>query len=143
MLPRIIPVLVATIALLVTASVPALAQTSARDVGQKASETIEAIKNYTVEKKDEAVAHSKKVIADADGKIKDLEKQAAKQTGEAKAKSQALIKDLKAKRAKASQKASDLGKATKASWDKAKDGFAEAYRDLATAYDKALGEFKK
>lgn len=143
MLPRIIPVLVAIIALLVTSSVPALAQTSARDVGQKASETIEAIKNYTVEKKDEAVAHSKKVIADADGKIKDLEKQAAKQTGEAKAKSQAVIKDLKAKRTKASQKASELGKATKASWDKAKDGFAEAYRDLATAYDKALGEFKK
>ena len=51
--------------------------------------------------------------------------------------------DLKAKRAVASKKASDLGKATKASWDRAKEGFADAYRDLATAYEKAAAEFKK
>jgi hypothetical protein len=96
-----------------------------------------------VEKKDEAVAHAKKITADLDAKIKDLEAQAAKQTGELKAKSQAQIKDLKAKRAKASQKVAELSRATKASWDRAKEGFADAYRDLASAYDRAVAEFRK
>ena len=54
-----------------------------------------------------------------------------------------MITDLKAKRAKASGKLDDLGKASKASWDQAKKGFIDAYRDLATAYNRAAGEFKK
>ena len=142
MCPTIIPAIV-VIGLLATAAPHAPAQTTSKDVGQKASETGQAIRDYSVEKKDEAVAHAKKITADLEAKIKDLEAQAAKQTGELKAKSQAQIKDLKAKRAKASQKAADLGRATKASWEKAKEGFADAYRDLASAYDKAAAEFKK
>ena len=145
---QIIPAIVVTVGLLATPAPYAPGQTppprtTAGEVGQKASETGQAIRDYTVEKKDEAVAHAKQVTADLEAKIKDLEAQAAKQTGELKAKSQAQIKDLKAKRAKASQKAADLGRATKASWEKAKEGFADAYRDLASAYDKAAAEFKK
>ena len=140
---RIIPAAVVTIALLAASALPAPAQTTSKDVSQKASETGEAIKDYTIEKKNEAVAQAKKLTADLDTKIKDLEAEASKQTGEAKAKAQAQLRDLKAKRAAASRKASDLGKATKASWERAKEGFADAYRDLATAYEKAAAEFKK
>jgi len=143
MRPRIIPAIVVTIGVLATSGLPVPAQTTSKDVSQKASETGQAIKDYTVEKKDEAVAHAKKVTADLEAKIKELEAQASKQTGEIKAKSQAQIKDLKAKRTKASQKVTELSRATKASWDKAKEGFADAYRDLASAYDKAAAEFKK
>jgi hypothetical protein len=143
MCPRIIPAIVVTIGVLAAAVLPGPAQTTSKDVSQKASETGQAIKDYTVEKKDEAVAHAKKITADLEAKIKDLEAQASKQTGEIKAKSQAQIKDLKAKRTKASQKVTELSRATKASWDKAKEGFADAYRDLASAYDKAAAEFKK
>ena len=143
MRPRIIPAIVVAIGLLATSGLPAPAQTTSKDVSQKASETGQAIKDYTVEKKDEAVAHAKKITADLDAKIKSLEAQASKQTGEIKAKSQAQIKDLKAKRAKASQKVTELSRATKASWERAKEGFADAYRDLAAAYDKAAAEFKK
>jgi hypothetical protein len=132
-----------TLGLLAVSALPAPAQTTGKDVAQKASETGQAIKDYTVEKKDEAVAHARKITADLEAKIKDLEAQAAKQTGEVKARSQAQLKELKAKRAKASQKASELGRATKASWEKAKEGFADAYRDLASAYDRAAAEWKK
>ena len=143
MRPRIIPAVVVTIGLLASTAPQAKAQTPSKDVAQKASETGQAIKEYTVEKKDEAVAHAKKATAELEAKIKELEAQASKQTGEIKARSQAQIKDLKAKRTKASQKAGELGRATKASWEKAKEGFADAYRDLASAYDKAAAEFKK
>jgi small-conductance mechanosensitive channel len=143
MRPRIIPVLVVTISVLAVFAGPVPAQTTSKDVSQKASETGQAIKDYTVEKKDEAVAHAKKITADLDAKIKDLEAQVSKETGEIKARSQAQIKDLKAKRTKASKKVTELSRATKASWDKAKEGFADAYRDLAAAYDKAVAEFRK
>ena len=133
----------AALAVGLSGTLPAAAQTSAKDVGQKAGETGEAIRDYTIEKKDEAVAQAKKITADLDAKIKELKAEAARQTGEAKTKAQARIKDLEAKRVKASRKANDLGRATKASWDRAKEGFADAYRDLATAYDKAAAEFKK
>jgi predicted nucleic acid-binding Zn-ribbon protein len=139
---RLIPA-IAVIGLLATTLPHASAQTTSKEVTQKASETGQAIKEYTVEKKDEAVAHAKKATADLESKIKELETQASRQTGELKAKSQAQIKDLKAKRAKASEKAAELSRATAASWDKAKEGFANAYRDLAVAYDKAVAEFKK
>ncbi|MFI5327021.1 MAG: hypothetical protein ACHQ7H_12360 [Candidatus Rokuibacteriota bacterium] len=139
---RIIEAIV-VIGLLATTVPPATAQTTSKDVTQKASETGQAIKEYTVEKKDEAVAHARKATADLEAKIKELEAQASKQTGELKAKSQAQIKELKAKRAKASGKVTELSRATKASWERAKEGFADAYRDLAAAYDKAAAEFKK
>lgn len=132
-----------TLALLSTPAGPGWAQTTGKDVGQKAAETGDAIRDYSVEKKDEAVAHAKRLAADLDARIKELEAQASKQTGEAKAKAQAQLKDLRAKRAEASRKLADLSRASKASWDRAKEGFANAYRDLATAYDKAAAEFKK
>jgi len=140
---RAISSMVVTLGLLAVSALPAQAQTTGKDVAQKASETGQAIRDYSVEKKDEAAAHAKKITADLEAKIKDLEAQAAKQTGEVKARSQAQLKELKAKRAKASQKASELGRATKASWEKAKEGFADAYRDLASAYDRAAAEWKK
>lgn len=132
-----------TLALLVGPVRPGWTQTTGKDVGQKATETGEAIRDYSVEKKDEAVAHAKRLAADLDARIKELETRAAKETGEAKAKAQAQLKDLRAKRDEASRKLRDLSRASRASWDRAKEGFANAYRDLATAYDRAAAEFKK
>ena len=143
MLERVICAVVAATVFLGTSALAAQAQTSARDVAQKGSETGEAIRDYAVERKDEAIAHARKLAADLDARIKELESQAGTEAGEAKTKSKQMIKDLKAKRTKVSRKLRDLTKASKASWDAAKNGFADAYRDLAVAYDKAVAEIKK
>lgn len=140
---RIMITAIAGAVLLAAVPLRASAQTSAQDVSKKATETGEAIRDYTVERKDEAVAHARKLAADLDAKIKELEAQASKQTGEAKAKLQAQIKDLKTKRDAAGAKLNELTRASKASWERAKEGFATAYRDLAEAYEKAAAEFKK
>jgi small-conductance mechanosensitive channel len=132
-----------TLALLVGPGRPGWTQTTGKDVGQKAAETGEAIRDYSVERKDEAVAHAKRLVADLDARIKELETRVARATGEAKAKAQAQLKELRAKRAEASRKLDELGRAGRGSWDRAKEGFANAYRDLATAYDRAAAEFKK
>lgn len=140
---RLIGVIVAALAVFGwSAPVPAQ-QTTAKDVGQKMAETGDAIKDYTVEKKDEAVAHAKKLGRDIDAKIKQFEADASKSSGETKAAAQEMVKELKAKRAKMTQKTNDLSKATKATWDDTKKGFADAFKDVAMAYDKAVASIKK
>jgi len=137
----VISAIFAAAALLLSPALPILAQqTTAQDVGQKMAETGEAMKDYTIDKEDEAVSYAKKLRSDIDAKIKELEARASKQSGETKAKSERTIKDLKAK---VSAKLNDLSKASKASWDETKKGFADAYRDLAMAYHKSVAEFEK
>jgi hypothetical protein len=118
-------------------------------VAQTSTSTTDAIKNYSVEKKNEAAAHSKKLISDFDTKIKDLETQISKDTSaagaDAKRQGKELkeLTDLKAARAQAAKKADEMGKASAESWNGAKQAFADSYKDLQKAYDAAVAKVKK
>jgi Skp family chaperone for outer membrane proteins len=124
---------------ILTSAVPAVGQTSTQTSG----DTTDKIKSYSVEKKNEAVAYGKKITSDLDAKIKALEAQVARDTSSAKADAQRELKELKAKRAETSKKLNELGRATAQSWDSTKQGFADAYKDLQQAYDKAVASLKK
>jgi hypothetical protein len=134
---------IAALALGALLASPAPAQTTAKDVEQKAAQTADAIRNYTVDKKNEAVAHAKKLTHDLDGDIKKLETKASKASGEAKVKGDKAMKDLKEKQKQAGKKLDELGKASGAAWDSAKHGFADAFKDLRVAYDQAASQFTK
>jgi hypothetical protein len=121
---------------------PAVAQSTASSVGAKAGETWEAVKDYTVEKKDDAVAFGRKVVAETDTKIKELEARAAESTGEVKAAHERNLKELRAKREQAAAKLDDMGKATAGAWEATKQGVGNAFRELGHAYDKAASQFK-
>jgi hypothetical protein len=118
-------------------------------VAQTSTSTTDAIKNYSVEKKNEAAAHSKKLVSDFDTKIKDLETQISKDTSaagaDAKRQGKELkeLTDLKAARAQAANKADEMGKASAESWNGAKQAFADSYKDLQKAYDAAVAKVKK
>lgn len=111
--------------------------------------TMGEVKSYTVEKKNEAVAYSKKLVNDFDVKIKDLETQIAKDTSAAGAdakrqgKDLKELADLKAARAKASKSADELSKASKESWADAQKAFHDSYKDLQKSYDAAIAKVKK
>jgi chromosome segregation ATPase len=122
---------------------PALAQTSAKDVAKKTGEAAEAIKEYTLDRKDDAVAYARKLVSELEAKINELETQVSRAAADAQKKAQEELTELKAKRAKASQKLSELGQATSASWDRVKQGFADAYQDLHRAYERAAAEFRR
>jgi hypothetical protein len=107
-----------------------------------AADTWDNVKSYTIEKKDEAVAYGRKLVRDADREIGSLEKKAAKTSGEAKAQFQSDIHELKAKRAAASKKLDEMGRASSGAWDDAKNGFADAYKDLHDSYNKAVKKLK-
>jgi hypothetical protein len=120
---------------------PAIAQTS-KDVSKKTGEAWDAVKEYTVEKKKDAVAYGRKLVRETDGKIKQLEGKAAKASSDVKVQYDKEVKDLKAKRAEAARKLDEMGKATTATWEDAKQGFADAYKDLHQSYEKAVARLK-
>jgi hypothetical protein len=107
-----------------------------------AAGTWDDIKSYSVEKKNEAVAYGKKLVRETDRGIRDLEREAGKQSEEAKANVRRDVKELKAKRAQAAKKLDEMGKASSAAWVEAKNGFADAYKDLQDAYQKAVRKLK-
>ena len=133
---------VLTILLAVAFAQPAVAGTTTKDVSKKTTEAWNTVRSYTVEKKDEAVAYGRKLVRETDREIGTLERKAAKASGEAKAQFQSDMKELKAKRAEASKKLDQMGKATNAAWDEAKNGFADAYKDLRDSTDRAVKKLK-
>jgi len=126
-----------------THAAPAVGQTSGKDATQKTGEAADAIKGYTVEKKNEAVAHAKKLVSELDVKIKDLDAQVARDTSAVKADAQRQLKELKATRDKTAKKADELGRATAESWESVKRGFADSYTDLNKAYNDAVAKLRK
>jgi hypothetical protein len=140
---RMVLGLLATAVLALTVPSPsAVAQTTAQDVQKKTGEAWDTVKSYSVEKKNDAVAYGKKLVRESDGQIKGLENKAAQASGDAKARYKREITDLKTKRKNASKKLDEMGKASSAAWDNAKNGFADAYRDLHESYEKAAAQFK-
>lgn len=123
----------------IAAAGPAAAQTSTQTSG----DTTDKMKSYSVEKKNEAVAHGKKLMSDMDVKIKELEAQMSRDMSAAKADAQRGMKEMKEKRAETAKKLDELGKASAQSWDATKQGFSDAYKDLQKSYDKAVASFKK
>lgn len=109
----------------------------------------DAIKNSSVEKKNEASAHGNKLVSDFEAKIKELETQVSKDasaaTADVKRQGKELkeLADLKAARAQAAKKADEMGKASAESWNSAKQAFVDSYKDLQKAYDDAMAKLKK
>lgn len=129
-------------AVLVVAPAFALAETSSDDVSKKAGEAWDTVKSYSVDRKKDAVAYGKKLVRETDREIKELDRKASKASGEAKAQFQSDVKELKVKRAEASRKLDHMGKASAAAWEDAKNDFADAYKDLHRAYDRAVEKLK-
>jgi Spy/CpxP family protein refolding chaperone len=120
---------------LLLAAAPAVAQTS--------GSTTDKSSGYTYEKKNEAMAHGKKLMSDFDVKMKELEAQISRDASATKADAQRQMRELKAKRAETGKQFDELGHASAQSWDNMKKSFANAYRDMQQSYDKAAASFKK
>ena len=107
-----------------------------------AADTWDEVKSYTIEKKNEAMSVGKRLVRNTDREIRSLERKASQSSDEVKANVQSDVKELKKKRAEASKKLDAMGKATGAAWDEAKNGFADAYKDLQESYDRAVKKLK-
>lgn len=120
----------------------AVEQTTAGNVAAKADDAWQTLKAYSVDKKNEAVTYGKGLLKDTDAKIGELESKAAGVSGEAKRTYERQIAELKVVRANTAAKLEQMERATGSAWNEAKRGFADAYRDLEHAYDRAVGKPK-
>ncbi len=134
-------ILAAALAVVLHQAVPAVGQTTAKDAN-KAADAWDTVKAYTVEKKAEAVAYGKKLVREIDTKVKGLEAKASEASGDAKAQYGREIKELKTKRTEVSKKLDEMGRASSSAWEAARDGFADAYKDLHEAFERAAAQFK-
>jgi hypothetical protein len=99
--------------------------------------TTEKISSYAHERKAEAVAEGKRLIAEADKKIAEMKKQTQHSGAEAKAAHEANMKELVQKKKEAQVQLGKLQKASAKTWDATKEGFANAYTAMRASFDKA------
>ena len=99
--------------------------------------TTEKISSYAHERKAEAVAEGKRLIAEADKKIAEMKTQTQHSSAEAKAAHAANMKELAQKKKEAQAQLAKLQKASSKTWDATKEGFANAYQAMRASFDKA------
>ena len=99
--------------------------------------TTEKMSSYAHERKAEAVAEGKRLIAETDKKIAEMKKQTQHSTAEAKAAHEANMKELQQKKKEAQAQLARLQRASAKTWDATKEGFANAYQAMRASFDKA------
>lgn len=121
---------------------PVLAEEQGAGVTKQAGDAWNTIRGFSVDKKNEAVAYGKKLMKESDAELARLEADAAKASGQAKVELDKQIDNLKVARADSAAKLTRMEHATGGAWNDAKQGFADAYRDLRNAFGKAVGHAK-
>ncbi|MEO7244595.1 MAG: hypothetical protein ABIX12_05555 [Rubrivivax sp.] len=120
----------------------ALSAATLSAVAADAPSAWQEFKNFTVQQKDQAVQEAKKLVDVSEKKIDELGAQARKSGADSKAAHRQNMKELEAKKAQARVELDKLEKAGGDAWDATKTGFSNAYRDLASAYRKAVDSAK-
>ena len=116
---------------------PVIGKTTSKDVSEKAHDAWDTFKAYVSDQKHKAVEHGKELLKEADKKIEEMQKKAAKASGDTKVKYQKSIEKMKKMRANAAKKLDELEKSSADTWESTKHGFADAYKDLHDSYQEA------
>jgi uncharacterized protein YukE len=115
-----------------------------KDVKQETLEAIEAIKKYSIEKKDKAVREVKVVLEDLDARIDRMQSRLEKKWDEmdqaSREKAANTIQALRKKRNELSEWYGGLKHSSADAWEEVKNGFVKGYEALANAFDKAENE---
>ena len=137
-----VPLAAATlcVALLAVAD-PAAAETTDDEIGQEISEAIDAIGDYTVEQRDEALAEAEAVLNDLDARIERQDERFRREWNQmseaAREQAAATLQDLRDKRTALAEWYGSMRHGAVDAWEDIKDGFAAAYEDFKAAWDEA------
>jgi hypothetical protein len=116
-----------------------------KEVGQEVKEAVEAIKEYSVEQKDEAVKKGKAVLDNLDGRIEQIESKIKKewdQMGESARKTaKTSLEGIKKQREKVAEWYGSLKESSAGAWENTKRGFLESYQTVHDSFDKVADKF--
>lgn len=139
-----------TVVFFAMGSVSFAAQTSTheaatKDVREKAVDAVQAIKNYSVNQRDEAVKKAKAALDDMDVRIDSMESQLNKKWQQmdqsARKKARATLTALRKQRNEAAEWYGGLKHSSSKAWEDVKKGFLKSYNELRDSFDKAHSEF--
>ena len=120
-------------------------ETTAKDVGRKLDEAGAAIKDYSVEQRDEAVKSAKIALDDLDARINrlaaDMDARWDKLDASSRKKAHESMGKLRKERNDAAEWMGALKHSSKEAWGEVKNGFAKSYDALAKSFSKAKEEF--
>lgn len=124
----------------------AVADDAARkDVSKKVEAAAEAIKNYTVAQKDEALKSAKATLEDLDARIVQMEDRLDKQWSQmdnaARDTARASIRNLREQRTEVADWYGQLKQSSAAAWDRVRRGFSDSYEALRTSIEKVQKQF--
>lgn len=117
---------------------------TAEQVRQNLAKSAGAIKNYSVDKRDEAARKAKAALDMLDARIETLEDESAKDwikmDKAARERARATMKSLHAERVKAAEWYGGLRSSSADAWEEMKRGFMDAYKSLQHGWEKAERE---
>jgi paraquat-inducible protein B len=116
-------------------------KTTAKDVSRKVDETGQAIKEYTVAQRDEAIKTAKAALDDLDVRIRRMERKLDSEWDRmdqaARKKAREDLNALRRKRNEAAEWYGGLKHSSAESWEQVKAGFVKSYEALKASLTKA------
>ena len=118
---------------------------SAEEVKEKVAEAAEAIKNYSVAQRDEALKKAKAVLDDLDGRIDGMQSQLNEKWDQmdqlARKKAMDTLTTLRKQRNEIAEWYGGLKHSSSNAWEDVKKGFIKSYQVLRETFDKVQREF--
>jgi uncharacterized protein YicC (UPF0701 family) len=148
-LSKTIPwIILAAVSVLVPAAFAASSsadKTSMEEVQQQMKEAAAAIKNYSVEQRDEAGREVKATLIELDADIERLQQRLDKKADHmdqaARQKARATLEDIRKQRNDLSEWYGGMQHSTSEAWQEIKSGFLKSFDILRQSFDKAQKEF--
>ena len=127
------------------AAEPSGSKSTAKDIAKKADETGQAIKNYTVAQRDEAIKKAKAALDDLDVRIGRMERKLDNEWDRmdqaARKKARAALNALRRERNETGEWYGGLKHSSAEAWEQVKAGFVKSYEALKESFAKAMKAF--
>jgi hypothetical protein len=119
--------------------------TTTKDVKEKTEEAAQAIKDYSVNQRDEAVKKAKAAMDKLDARINSMESELDKKWSQmdesAREKGRASLTALRKQRDEVAEWYGGLKHSSRKAWEDVKKGFLKSYQELRESLNKAHSEF--
>lgn len=116
-----------------------------KEVGKEVKEAVEAIKEYSVDQKDEAVKKGKAVLDHLDDHIEQLELRIKKDWDtmgdSARKTAKTSLEAIEKQRDEMAKWVGSMKQSSSGAWEDVKKGFVESYQSLSDSFDKAADKF--